>query len=89
MKGPEGKIEGPEMWTILAEASDANERRNVVITGKDVYGLTAETLSTAALRMAEDDYDESGVLAPVPAVGLDRLQKELIEHGASIEIFES
>ena len=42
VRGPEGKTRDRK-WTILAEASDANERRNVVIIGKDVYGLTAET----------------------------------------------
>ena len=88
VKDPEGdKRNSP--WTILAEARSGDQRRNVALRGRDVYGLTAEYLSTAALRMAEDDFKESGVLAPVQAVGLDRLQKELIEHGVSIETFES
>lgn len=88
IEGPEGKKrEGA--WTILAEAKTKDARRNVVLTGHDVYGLTAECLSTAGQRMSEDDYKGSGVLSPVQAVGLDRLQKELIEHGVSIETFES
>ena len=86
--GPEGDVRN-QAWTILAEAQSGSKRRNVVLTGRDVYGLTAECLSTAAQRMAEEDFDLSGVLAPVQAVGLDRLQKQLIEHGVSIETFES
>ena len=88
VSGPEGEAREAR-WTILAEAVSRGDRRNVVIQGKDVYGLTAECLATAALHMAEEDYGQSGVLAPVQAVGLDKLQKELIEQGVSIEVFES
>ena len=76
-------------WTILAEATSAGRRRNVVLSGRDVYGLTAETLSAAALRMTEEGFSATGVLSPVQAVGIDRLQKELIDHGVSIETYES
>lgn len=88
VKNPEGDTRN-RIWTILAEARSGDQRRTVVLVGRDVYGLTAECLSTAAQRMAEDDFKASGVLAPVQAVGLDRLQKELIEHRVSIETFES
>jgi short subunit dehydrogenase-like uncharacterized protein len=84
--------EGPDMqgrrarWTILAEATDGPARRNVVLAGRDPYGLTAELLAHAALTMAADDYDRSGVLAPVEAVGLETLHKVLIEQGVTTEI---
>lgn len=88
IQGPEGR--GREArWTILAEAKSGTSRRNVVITGKDPYGLTAETLSTAALRMAEPDFNEKGVLSPVQAVGLNELRKELEQHDVSIEVYEA
>jgi short subunit dehydrogenase-like uncharacterized protein len=88
VKAPEGEARN-EAWTILAEARSGAQRRNVVLTGRDPYGLTAETLTTAALRMVEDDFDQTGVLSPVQAVGIDRLQKELIGHGVSIDTYES
>ncbi|MDQ3986874.1 MAG: saccharopine dehydrogenase NADP-binding domain-containing protein [Actinomycetota bacterium] len=88
VRGPEGEARDAP-WTILAEAVSKNDRRNVVIQGKDVYGLTAECLATAALHMADEDFNETGVLAPVQAVGLAKLQKELVEQGVSIEVFES
>lgn len=75
-------------WTILAEARSGTEWRNVALTGTDVYGLTAELLATAALAMAEDGYDRTGVLSPVQAVGLDVLEKELVDNGVSLETFE-
>ena len=88
VKAPEGEARN-EVWTILAEARSGTSRRNVVLTGRDPYGLTAETLSAAAMRMAEDDFDQTGVLSPVQAVGIERLQKELIGLGVSIETYDS
>lgn len=86
--GPEGKAREGK-WTILAEARAGDQRRNVVLSGKDVYGITAETLSAAAVRMCEADFNETGVISPVQAIGIDRAQKELIEHGVSIDTYES
>ena len=88
VKPPEGKGRNAP-WTILAEATAPGQRRNVALAGRDVYGLTAETLTAAALRMTEDDFSATGVLSPVQAVGIDRLQKELIDFGVSIETYES
>ena len=84
--------EGPRRdarWTILAEARSSRRRRNVVLTGSDVYGLTAELLSAGALHLARNGSEDVGVLAPVQAIGLDNLQKQLIEHGVTIDTFES
>jgi short subunit dehydrogenase-like uncharacterized protein len=88
---PEGPNETQRRrkWTVLAEASSGSEWRNVAVMGPDVYGLTAELLSAAALRMTADDFEESGVKAPVSAVGLDTLQKELIANDVSIDTYET
>jgi short subunit dehydrogenase-like uncharacterized protein len=88
IEGPEGNARD-QRWTLLAEAKSGISRRNVVITGKDVYGLTAETLSTAAIRMTDPDFSATGVISPVQAVGLDELRKELEQHEVSIEIHEA
>jgi short subunit dehydrogenase-like uncharacterized protein len=74
-------------WTILAEASSGDKRRSVALSGNDVYGLSARLLATAASRMCEPDFDQKGVVSPVQAVGLDRLQKELIDNDVSIDTF--
>ncbi|MBA2427958.1 MAG: saccharopine dehydrogenase NADP-binding domain-containing protein [Actinobacteria bacterium] len=80
--GPSGR------WTILAEARWATGRRNVVIAGRDPYGLTAQTMAAAAVAMAEPGYPGRGVMAPVGAVGLEPLKRVLESCGATIESFE-
>jgi short subunit dehydrogenase-like uncharacterized protein len=85
-EGPSGEARKAR-WTVLAEARSGSEWRNVVLIGSDVYGLTSELLATGAVTMAADGYDRSGVLAPVEAIGLETLQKELGEQGVTIEIF--
>lgn len=88
---PEGPNERQRRskWTILAEASAGRRWRNVAVAGSDVYGLTGELLAAAAMRMAADDFSGAGVNAPVAAVGLDTLQKELIANGVSIDTYEA
>jgi short subunit dehydrogenase-like uncharacterized protein len=88
---PEGPNESQRRgkWTILAEASAGKQWRNVALAGSDVYGLTGELLSAAAMRMTADDYAGAGVKAPVDAVGLDTLQKELIANNVSIDTYET
>lgn len=88
---PEGPNESQRRgkWTILAEASAGKKWRNVALIGSDVYGITGELLSAAALRMTADDYEGAGVKAPVEAVGLDTLQKELIANDVSIDTYET
>jgi len=63
--------------------------RNVALTGRDHYGITAELLAAAALRMAEDGYDTTGVRSPVGAVGLELLQSELEKHGCELATWQS
>lgn len=86
-KGPTGTAR-QAMWTVLIEARSSEQFRNVVVTGRDVYGLTAELLASGALVMSDDKYAASGVLAPVEAIGLETLHKELVDNGVTIESFE-
>ncbi|MGH2827298.1 MAG: saccharopine dehydrogenase family protein [Actinomycetota bacterium] len=87
------RVEGPDerqrqrWWTILAEARSGERWRNVTIMGRDVYGLTAELLASTAMKMAQEDYERSGVLAPVQAADLDWLEKRLLECDCSIETY--
>lgn len=83
--GPTDEERLTSRWTLLAEALGPEGWRNVVLTGIDVYGLTADLLATAACEMATDGYDRSGVLAPVEAVGLEVLEQELRRRGTHID----
>jgi short subunit dehydrogenase-like uncharacterized protein len=75
-------------WTILAEARSGSQWRNVMLTGRDVYGLSARLLAAGAAALAASDTSLSGVLSPVQALGTDFWHKELIDWGVSIEIYE-
>lgn len=87
-EGPNEEQRARGKWTLLAEASAGEQWRNVVVTGTDVYGLTAEFLTAGALRMLADDFTTTGVRAPVDAVGLETLHKELLENDVSIDTYE-
>jgi short subunit dehydrogenase-like uncharacterized protein len=88
-EGPDDETRARSRWTILGEASSGRAWRNVALMGTDFYGLTAELLAAGAMKMSEDGYATTGVCAPVQAMGLDTLQKELIDHGVTIDTYES
>ena len=88
-EGPNDDQRARSKWTVLAEASSGQQWRNVALAGTDVYGLTGEFLATAAMRMAADDFEGAGVKAPVMAVGLDTLHKELLDNDVSIDTYEA
>ncbi len=87
-EGPDERQRHESLWTILAEARSGSVWRNVVLTGRDVYGLTAEFLATGAVTMTRDDFDLAGVVSPVQAVGIERWRKELDQQGVSVDIYE-
>ncbi|MFN2587752.1 MAG: trans-acting enoyl reductase family protein [Actinomycetota bacterium] len=87
-EGPADAARAKGKWTILAEATTPEGQwRNVVLTGTDVYGLTGHLLAAAATEMSRDGYSGRGVLAPMQAVGVDSLRRELEDFGARIEEF--
>ena len=81
--GPNERARAASRWTIVAQAHAGSERRRVELGGRDGYGLTAELLAAAAMRLTEEGYDRAGVLAPVQAVGLETLRKELTDWGVA------
>lgn len=86
-EGPEGENRD-KPFTILAEASDGTTARNVSVKGRDVYGLTAEFLATAAQHLAGAESPEPGVRPPVGATGLEMLTREFDRLGLEIETYE-
>ncbi len=87
-KGPSERARARGRFTILAEARAATRWRNVVLQGADVYGLSAELLAAGALKMTDPGYSVTGVVAPVQAVGVDILEKELNNNGVAIRTLE-
>ena len=83
-EGPRKDQRERSKWTILAEARSGEHWRNVALSGVDPYGLTAELLARSSMEMARPGYDPSGTVAPVQAVGLDFLEKQLADLGSSI-----
>ncbi len=87
-EGPGEAARAKGKWTILAEATTPEgEWRNVALNGSDVYGLTGHLLAAAAVTMSRDDYSGKGVLAPVQAVGVDTLRRELESFGTQVREF--
>jgi short subunit dehydrogenase-like uncharacterized protein len=66
-EGPEVEQRRRSFFEIDCEAVGGTRRRRGVISGRDVYGLTARTTVEAALRCAAPGYQRSGALAPSQA----------------------
>ncbi len=86
-QAPDDDTREKARWTILAEASDGKAWRNVALQGRDPYGLTAELLAAAGVEMARPSYARSGVCAPVEAMGLEGLMKELSSQDVRTEVY--
>ncbi len=90
---PEGPTE-PERraaeWTIVADArgEDGSQGR-AVVSGQDVYGITATILVHAAELLAEPGFDRAGTLGPAAAFEPRAFLDRLSEHGVSWERAES
>ena len=87
-EGPNDRQRARGRWTVLAEARSKQTWRNVSLSGTDVYGLTAEFLAAGAMGMCEEDFDVTGVVSPVQAMGIDRWRKEFIDHDVVVETYQ-
>jgi short subunit dehydrogenase-like uncharacterized protein len=54
-------------WTIVCEARRGEIERRGVVSGRDVYGLTAAAIRQGAMIAAGRDFDARGALAPSQA----------------------
>ena len=54
-------------WIVVCEAKRGEVQRRGVISGKDVYGLTAASIRQAAVIAAGQGFDARGALAPSQA----------------------
>ncbi|MGH2952007.1 MAG: saccharopine dehydrogenase family protein, partial [Solirubrobacterales bacterium] len=56
-EGPSAEARRKARWTIACEARRGGRRRRGLISGPDVYGLTARTTVEGALRCVDPDYE--------------------------------
>ena len=66
-EGPTPAQRAAMRWTIVCEAKRGEMERRGVISGRDVYGLTAAAVCRGALIAAGDDFEARGALAPSQA----------------------
>jgi short subunit dehydrogenase-like uncharacterized protein len=89
---PEGPTAGQRErmgWMIVCEAKRGEVERKGVISGKDVYGLTAAAIAQGAMIAAGRGFEGRGALAPSQAFdpkdflgGLDRFEVRWSVEGA-------
>jgi short subunit dehydrogenase-like uncharacterized protein len=83
-EGPPERQRRTAEWTIVADAHAQDGRtRRAVVSGVDVYGLTAVILVHAAGMLAAPGYDQAGALPPSLAFDPVAFLNFLGDHGVS------
>jgi short subunit dehydrogenase-like uncharacterized protein len=76
-EGPKEQDRRAATFTIVARAEGTAGKRQGIVRGSDVYGLTAVTLVTGAELLSAPGYDRAGAMGPAaafdPAEFLDRV----------------
>jgi short subunit dehydrogenase-like uncharacterized protein len=70
---------------VIARGEDGRTGRGLV-SGGDVYGLTAVTAVHSAVMMADSGYDRAGALSPASAFEPLEFLNYLGDHGVSFEL---
>ena len=87
---PEGPAEAERRaarWTIVAEARGEDGKvGRAVVSGPDMYGLTAVITVRAAELLAADGFDGAGALAPAQAFDAEDFLRFLEPHGVRFEV---
>jgi short subunit dehydrogenase-like uncharacterized protein len=88
-EGPSPEHRERMRWTIVCEARRGEVERRGVITGRDVYGLTAAAIARGAMIAARPGFAGRGALAPSQAfepkdflAGLERFDLSWSVEGA-------
>ena len=85
-EGPSEENRRRSRFTIVCDASGPAGRRRGIVTGRDVYGLTARTTVEGALRCAAPGYGKSGALAPAQAFDPREFLRAMSGAGLSYEV---
>jgi len=85
-EGPSVEDRRRARFTIACEARAGAKTRRGMIEGRDVYGLTAVTMSEGALRLAATGAELAGALAPSQAFDPVDFLESIAGAGVSYEI---
>jgi short subunit dehydrogenase-like uncharacterized protein len=88
-EGPTPEQREAMLWTIVCEARRGEELRQGLISGKDVYGLTAAAISRGAILAARRGFDARGALAPSQAFEPEDFLKALERFDVRWRIHDS
>jgi short subunit dehydrogenase-like uncharacterized protein len=66
-EGPAPDARKRARWTVVCDVRTGTRRRRGIVSGTDVYGLTAAAVVEGAQRMAAREFDRAGALAPAQA----------------------
>jgi short subunit dehydrogenase-like uncharacterized protein len=88
-EGPAEDARRASRWTIVAEAAGADgSRGRAVVSGGDLYGITAVIAVRAAELVAAADFSGAGVLAPAQAFDAEGFLRFLEPHGVEFRVEE-
>jgi short subunit dehydrogenase-like uncharacterized protein len=85
-EGPEPEDRRASRFMVSCEARAGAARRRGLVTGGDVYGLTAVTTVRGALLAAAPGYERRGALAPSQAFEPADFLGGLAEFGVEHEV---
>jgi hypothetical protein len=88
-EGPTPEQREAMRWMIVCEARRGELLRQGVVSGRDVYGLTAAAISRGAILAARRGFSASGALAPSQAFDPKDLLGALDRFGVRWEIEDS
>lgn len=86
-EGPGGDARRAGRWTVVAEARRGTEvLGRAVVSGADMYGITAVIAVRAAELVAEESFDGAGALAPAQAFDPEEFLRFLEPHGVAFRV---
>jgi short subunit dehydrogenase-like uncharacterized protein len=83
--GPNEQTRAAQPWAVHVTARGAAGERQVIVRGRDVYGITAEIAALGAAHLYTDGYAGRGALAPSQAVPADQIFRDLKPFSVTVD----
>jgi short subunit dehydrogenase-like uncharacterized protein len=88
-EGPPEEARRAAKWTIVAEArGESGSVGRAVVSGPDMYGITAVIIVRCAELLGAADFDRAGALAPAQAFDAEDFLRFLEPHGVTFRVEE-
>jgi short subunit dehydrogenase-like uncharacterized protein len=88
-EGPPEDARRAAKWMIVAEArGESGSVGRAVVTGPDMYGITAVIIVRCAELLGASEFDRAGVLAPAQAFDAEDFLRFLEPHGVTFRVEE-